>query len=69
MTAMGACNGSRLAHTCFRAFRRTSEATRTAPAVKLFKKMEHRPIMLLHLLDIPLAVGGMQVAIGANLSA
>src|SRR5262249_46199370 len=69
MTAIGAWNGSRLTQTCFRAFRTASAATRTAPAVKLFEEMTHGPIMLRHLLGVPLAVGGAPVATGADLAA
>ena len=69
MTAIGACNGSRLTQTCLRAFSTASAAKRTAPAVKLFEEMKHGPIMLRHLLGVPLAVGDAQVAAGADLAA
>jgi hypothetical protein len=66
MTAIGACNGSRLIQTCFSPSRTTLAATRSAPAVKLFEEMEHGPIMLRHLLCVPLAVGSTHVAAWAD---
>src|SRR5262245_41600540 len=69
MTAIGACNGCRLTQTCFRAFRTTSAATRTAPAVELLEEMKHGPVMLRHLLGVPPAVGRTDIATGAGLAA
>src|SRR5262249_43021584 len=69
ITAIGTCNGRRLTHTCFRAFRTTSAATRTAPAVELFEEMKHGPVMLLHLLGVPRAVGRTDVTTGPDLAA